>query len=185
VSHDTATGLHRRTASEAARPASHRLLRARYLFVPLHFYLVLWHRFLLHAESFCIQEDGRGKIISPPPTILHAGGWEGFSGPGQFWPSPYVWAGSGPDPKKQNELLGRDRPNPFGAEFGLVISAGPAHIIIILYIIILLYYIIYIYIYIYIYVKISKKNCLFSCIFLSKLLNTGLYFYSLRIQIQY
>jgi len=29
VSHDTAAGLHRSTVSEAARPATHRLLRAR------------------------------------------------------------------------------------------------------------------------------------------------------------
>jgi hypothetical protein len=29
VSHDTATGLHHSTAKEAARPATHRLLRAR------------------------------------------------------------------------------------------------------------------------------------------------------------
>jgi len=56
MSHDTATDLHRRTASKAAGPVRHRLLRTRYLFVPLHFYLVLWHRFLL---------------------ILHARGWEG------------------------------------------------------------------------------------------------------------
>jgi len=29
-----------------------------------------------------------------------------FPGPGRFWPNLYVWARSGPDPKKQKELLG-------------------------------------------------------------------------------
>jgi len=84
VSHDTATGLHHRTASEVAGPARHRLLRARYLFVPLHFYLVLWHKFLLHAESFCMQEDGWGKI-TPPFCFL-----------GQASSSPTLMSGPSP-----------------------------------------------------------------------------------------
>ena len=35
------------------------------------------------------------------------------------------------------------------------------------------------------FLKKIQKNCLFSCIFLSKLLNTDFYFYTVRIQIQY
>ena len=153
MSHDTATSLHRRTASEAAGPASHRLLRARYLFVPLHFYLVLWHKFLMHA-----------------------GGWEGENNPpfcflGQVSSGPALMSRPGPAQTRKSrvKLLGRDRPNPFGAESDLVSWAGLAHIIIILYIIILLYIYIYIYIYIYMLTFLEKKS--------KKIVNFPAYFY--------
>jgi hypothetical protein len=63
-----------------------------------------------------------------------------------------VWPGT----KKERELLGRDRPNPFGAEFGPVSWASPAQPNppnIILYIIMYLYYL-----YIFIDIKKIKKN---------------------------
>jgi hypothetical protein len=89
--------------------------------------------------------------------------WVSFAGPGWLWPSSDVFVGqtdsgpslmSGPNlaQTKKRDLLGRDRPNLFGAESGPVsgpTQPSPPSII---------YYILYCFCIIYIFIDIYKKN---------------------------
>jgi hypothetical protein len=90
VSHNTATGLHHNTASEAARPARHRLFCARELFFPLHFYFIFGISSLACRTnivlSFCMQVDRRGKII--PPRFVSFLGQAGSGLAMMFGPGP-------------------------------------------------------------------------------------------------
>jgi len=112
------------------------------LFFPLIYFVACVSSCMHNICSACKRMGGNnspcwfllllGQVGSGPAL------WVSFSGQGWFWPSPDVlWARLilaqpcclgrvWPGTKKERELLGRDRPNPFGAESGPVSWASPA-----------------------------------------------------------
>jgi len=111
---DTATSLHRSTASEVDTPAPPPPPRQVNFPSPSFYFCHL--RFLLHAEHLlCMQED-EGKII-PPVSFLC---WARLVLAqlillmGQADPGPSLPSGPGLAQKRNTRfLLGRDRPNTF------------------------------------------------------------------------